>query len=134
MLKYPAKLRTGRVRSGTGAIVFPGYGSGRKTGRHRRHRVGDHRSQRAEQALRESEEKYRDLVENEQHHYPLGHGRQFHVLNQFAEKFFGFSRDEILGKNVMGTIVPQSDSHGHDFTALSPRHQARSSPLRDERQ
>lgn len=36
-------------------------------------------------------------------------------FNQFAQKFFGFSEAEIIGKNLIGTIVPPSDYAGHDL-------------------
>jgi PAS domain S-box-containing protein len=32
------------------------------------------------------------------------------VFNEFAQRFFGFTRDEIVGKPVMGTIVPATES------------------------
>lgn len=33
-------------------------------------------------------------------------------LNPFAEKFFGYASDEILGKNVIGTILPELSDDG----------------------
>ncbi len=38
-------------------------------------------------------------------------------LNDFACRFFGFKQSEILGKNVIGTIVPLQDSLGQDLKA-----------------
>lgn len=29
-------------------------------------------------------------------------------FNEFAEQFFGFTEDEILGHNAIGTIVPET--------------------------
>ncbi len=31
-------------------------------------------------------------------------------LNDFAEEFFGYTRDEIIGRNVVGTIFPETDT------------------------
>jgi PAS domain S-box-containing protein len=39
-------------------------------------------------------------------------------FNDFAQKFFGYSAAEIIGKNVIGTIVPESDSAGRDHVAM----------------
>ena len=39
-------------------------------------------------------------------------------VNKFAQQFFGYTKQEILGKNVIGTIVPQTESSGRDLTAM----------------
>ena len=36
-------------------------------------------------------------------------------FNKFAQEFFGFSEDEILGKSVIGTIVPETETTGKDM-------------------
>ncbi|MDO9555112.1 MAG: PAS domain S-box protein, partial [Atribacterota bacterium] len=38
-------------------------------------------------------------------------------FNEFAQKFFGYTEDEILGKNVVGTIVPEMDTSHRDLKA-----------------
>jgi len=57
--------------------------------------------------LHESEAKYRELVENANSIIlrmdPSGVVTFF---NEFAQTFFGYSHEEILGKNVLGTILP----------------------------
>ena len=39
-------------------------------------------------------------------------------INKFAQKFFGYTEGEILGQNVIGTIVPQTESSGRDLAAM----------------
>jgi PAS domain S-box-containing protein len=73
----------------------------------------------AENALRESERKYRELVENASSIIlKMDSGGNITFFNEFAEQFFGFQEEEILGKNVVGTIVPQTEESGRDLTAL----------------
>lgn len=72
-----------------------------------------------EDALRESESKYRELVQNASSIIlrmdPEGNVTFF---NEFAQSFFGYTEDEIFGKNVVGTIVPEADSTGQDLAAM----------------
>jgi PAS domain S-box-containing protein len=78
----------------------------------------DERS-RVEAALRESESRFLEMVENA-NSIILKMDLQGRVLffNAFACKFFGFTKEEILGKSVVGTIVPEIDSNGADLAAL----------------
>ncbi len=73
---------------------------------------------RVEDALRESEVKYRDLVENANSAI-LQMDTEGNVTfsNRFAQEFFGYSEKELLGRNVVGTIVPATDTAGHDLAA-----------------
>jgi PAS domain S-box-containing protein len=79
--------------------------------------VTEHR--RAEEALRESEVRYRELVENA-NSIILRMDKMGTVtfMNEFAQQFFGYHVDEIVGRSVMGTIVPESDSSGRDLRAM----------------
>jgi two-component system cell cycle sensor histidine kinase/response regulator CckA len=73
----------------------------------------------AAEALRESEAKYRDLVENA-NSIILRRDIEGRItfFNEFAQSFFGYTEDEILGKNVVGTIVPKKDSVGSDLAQM----------------
>jgi PAS domain S-box-containing protein len=39
-------------------------------------------------------------------------------INKFAQKFFGYKENEILGHSVVGTIVPVTDSSGRDLKKM----------------
>ncbi|WP_457621882.1 PAS domain S-box protein [Persephonella sp.] len=70
----------------------------------------------AEAALREREKNYRELVENVNsivlRWKPDG---TITFINRFGERFFGYKRKELIGKNVCDTIVPQCDSDGKNL-------------------
>lgn len=72
-----------------------------------------------EDALQKSELKYRELVENS-NSIMLRWDRDGNILffNEFAQQFFGYEEEEILGQNVMGTIVPEVDSSGLNLAEL----------------
>ena len=80
------------------------------------------RRRQAEEALRKSEEAYRELVEQSQS-IILRLDPQGNVtfLNEFGREFFGFSADEILGRPIFGTLIPETDSTGCDMSPLISR-------------
>lgn len=63
-----------------------------------------------EEALRESEKKYRDLVQNTNSIIlKWDKNSRITFLNEYGLKFFGYTNDEIIGRPVIGTIVPPSE-------------------------
>jgi PAS domain S-box-containing protein len=62
---------------------------------------------------------YRDLVENS-NMLVLKMDTKGNVLffNKFCSKFFGFSKKQIIGRNIMGTIVPEMDAAGKNLRKL----------------
>ncbi|MBO4519800.1 MAG: GGDEF domain-containing protein [Alphaproteobacteria bacterium] len=39
-------------------------------------------------------------------------------VNDYAREFFGYEENEMVGKNIVGTLVPAKDSHGQDLSNL----------------
>ncbi len=77
------------------------------------------RIQQASEAQRESEGKYRELVENANSIIlKLDTEGRITFFNEYAQHFFGFSEAEILGQNVIGTIVPATESTGRDLVEM----------------
>lgn len=76
---------------------------------------------RSYQKLRESENKYRDLVENA-NSIILRWNTEGVItfFNEFAQKFFGYSEDEVIGRNIVGSIILGSkESQGRIDQLLS---------------
>jgi PAS domain S-box-containing protein len=75
---------------------------------------------RSQEALRRSEEKYRELVENANSIIlRMDSAGRVTFINEFAQRFFGYRDEEILGKNVVGTIAPEvGSSTGHDLKLM----------------
>lgn len=71
------------------------------------------------QKLQESEKKYRDLVENA-NSIILRMDTKGNIIffNEFAQRFFGYSENEVLGKNIQGTILPGGESTRRNFGEL----------------
>jgi len=73
----------------------------------------------ARQELVESERKYRELVENANSiimRITPEHNITF--FNEYAQTFFGYAAEELIGRNVLGTITPEVDSEGRDLRDL----------------
>ena len=72
-----------------------------------------------EKELFDSEKKYRELVENA-NTIILRFDTQGRVTfcNEFAQRFFGYQENEIIGQNMIGTILAESDSSGKDLKKM----------------
>jgi len=67
----------------------------------------------AVEALRESEEKYRALVESVQGIIiRLDNEGRVVFMNDYGSTFFGYSSEELWGQGAVGTIVPREDAAG----------------------
>ena len=68
--------------------------------------------------LKASETNYRTLVQSANSvilRFDTGGNITF--INEYAQKFFGFAEEEILGKNLIGTIVPEFASNGENLAS-----------------
>ncbi|MFB2877445.1 PAS domain S-box protein [Floridanema aerugineum] len=75
--------------------------------------------QKATIALKESETKYRELVQNANSIIlKLDPQGNITFFNEFAQGFFGYSEQQIIGRNIVGTIVPFTGSSGQDLAGL----------------
>ncbi len=74
---------------------------------------------KVEQKLRESEEKYRELV-SDANSIILKWGTDgiISFINEFGEVFFGYSKSQLVGKHVIGTIVPKTETTGRNLESL----------------
>lgn len=72
-----------------------------------------------EQALRQGEERYRHLVEGASIIIiKFDTAGILNFANEYALRFFGFSEAELIGNNVVGTIVPAVESSGRDLVRM----------------
>jgi len=77
------------------------------------------RVDRSQARLRESEAKYRQLVENANSIIMRRDiAGRITFLNEYGLNFFGYREDEILGRHVVGTIVPETDSSGRNMATM----------------
>jgi len=75
--------------------------------------------QKTETDLIENEEKYRELVQNANSIIiRIDTNGKFTFFNEFAQKFFGYTEEEIIGESAAGTILPDTDTFGLNLTPL----------------
>lgn len=73
----------------------------------------------AEEQLEVSERKYRELVEHANSIIlRWTHDGRITFLNEFGQRFFGYTAEEIIGRHVMETIVPEIDSNNSRLRSL----------------
>jgi PAS domain S-box-containing protein len=72
-----------------------------------------------EEALRQGEEKYRELVENANSAIlRFDTEGKIAFCNEFTQRFFGYAEEELIGRNVLETILPETDSYGRDLSSM----------------
>lgn len=72
---------------------------------------------KAEEELAESKKKYRDLVEKSRSIIlKLSRSGEIMFLNEFGTRLFGYEKEEIIGKNIVGTILPEYDDEGRSLS------------------
>jgi len=73
-----------------------------------------------EKILSDSEINYRTLVEGANSIIlRLTKNGTIIFFNRFAQEFFGYTDEEILGQNIVGTIVPATESTSRDLSTLA---------------
>ena len=74
---------------------------------------------RLEEAIRGSEERYRSLV-SDANVVVLSLDQQGVItyMNPYGLRFFGYSEEQVVGRSVLETILPPTDSTGEDLTGL----------------
>ncbi|MCB0156188.1 MAG: PAS domain S-box protein, partial [Anaerolineae bacterium] len=82
-------------------------------------RRGEAERLRTQKALQESEHKYRQLVESASSIIlEWDTTGRILFLNKFGLNFFGYEAEEIFGRNVTGSIVPETETSGRDLEAM----------------
>jgi len=72
------------------------------------------------EALRKSEAKYRDLLGNTQSIIiRMDLQGTITFINTYALAFFDYAFDDVIGKNVVGTIVSPKSRSGHDLSMMA---------------
>jgi PAS domain S-box-containing protein len=75
---------------------------------------------KAQTELKESARQYRELVENANSIIMrITPDRRVTFFNEYAQGFFGYSTEEMLGKSIVGTLLPRTDSEGHDLQKMT---------------
>ena len=71
-------------------------------------------------AIRKSEAKYRDLLTNTQNIIiRMDLQGTITFFNTYALTFFDYASEDVIGKNVVGTIVSQNTRSGHDLSMMA---------------
>lgn len=73
-------------------------------------------------ALKVSENNYRDLVESARSIIVrMDLSGRVTFISRYAQEFFGYTAEEIVGRHVVGTIIPDADVDGRDLRAMVER-------------
>ena len=70
-------------------------------------------------ALRESEAKYKQLVESANSIILRMDGKGvITFINPFAQRFFGYGEQELVGKSIVGTVMQRTENPGPDMETM----------------
>ncbi|MBI9075855.1 MAG: PAS domain S-box protein [Desulfatibacillum sp.] len=76
----------------------------------------------AEQALKTSEEQYRELVQSANSIIMKTDTKgRITLFNEYAQQYFGYDQQEVLGRSMLETILPKEDTLGRDMVAMMDR-------------
>lgn len=71
-------------------------------------------------AVKASEAKYREMLQNSQSIIiRMDMQGTITFFNSFALTFFDYPQEAVIGKNVVGTIVPEKNRGGHDLSMMA---------------
>ena len=74
---------------------------------------------KAHEALKQCELHYQEIVQSVNSIIlRMDTAGKILFLNKFGLFFFGYAEDEIAGRDAVGTIVPETDTAGHNLAAL----------------
>ncbi|MBN2467236.1 MAG: PAS domain-containing protein [Deltaproteobacteria bacterium] len=74
---------------------------------------------RIEKSLQDTADQYRELVDNANSIIlRMNVTGNVTYFNEFARTFFGYEQKEILGRSVVGTIVPEKETTGRDLRTM----------------
>ncbi|VUT25749.1 MAG: sensory histidine kinase AtoS [Candidatus Methanolliviera sp. GoM_oil] len=72
-----------------------------------------------EEEVEESRKRYHDLVESANNIILKTDTKgTLTFINRFAEEFFGYTREEAIERNIVGTFVPEIESTGRDLRKM----------------
>lgn len=74
----------------------------------------------ADEILKQSEEKYRELVETSGS-IIMKADKNLNItfVNEYGLKFLGYTAEELIGKNVIGTTIPEQDDTGKNLATMA---------------
>jgi diguanylate cyclase (GGDEF)-like protein/PAS domain S-box-containing protein len=72
-----------------------------------------------ERALRQSEKQYREVVESARSIVLRWSPEGLVIfINEYGEELLGYAREELIGRHVVGTITPETESTSRDLSGL----------------
>ncbi|KYC44643.1 MAG: sensory histidine kinase AtoS [Candidatus Methanofastidiosum methylothiophilum] len=75
---------------------------------------------KSEELMKESENKYRQIVESANSIiFKFDKDGKILSMNEYGLSFFGYKKEEIIGKTVYETITPEYESTGRDLRSLA---------------